>query len=49
MKIKLDYGRTGLDIRLPDSLNINIVEPRYRQGLPDQPAAVEDALLRPIS
>lgn len=48
MKIKLDYGKTGLDIRLPDSLNIDVVEPGYREGLPDQAAAIEDALLKPI-
>ena len=48
MKIKLDYGKTGLDIRLPDSLNVDVVEPSYRKGLPDQSAAIEDALLKPI-
>ncbi len=48
MKIKLDYGKEGLDITLPDHLNIDVVEPRYREGLSDQAAAIEDALLRPI-
>ncbi len=48
MKIKLDYGKTGLDIRLPDSLNVDVVEPRYREGLSDQAAAIENALLKPI-
>ncbi len=48
MKIKLDYGKTGLDIRLPDSLNIDVVKPRYREGLSDQAAAIENALLEPI-
>ena len=48
MKIKLDYGKTGLDIRLPESLNIDVVEPRYREGLPDQATAIKDALLKPI-
>lgn len=47
-KIKLDYGREGLEIELPDSLNIDIVEPKYRQGLPDQAKAVQEALLKPI-
>ncbi len=48
MKIKLDYGKEGLDITLPDHLNIDVVEPRYKEGLSDQAAAIEDALLRPI-
>jgi nickel-dependent lactate racemase len=48
MKIKLDYGKTGLDIKLPDSLNVDVVEPKYREGLPDQALAIEDALRRPI-
>ena len=48
MRIKLDYGKEGLEINLPDSLNIDVVEPMYKEGLPDQGAAIEDALLRPI-
>jgi len=48
VKIKLAYGKEGLNINLPDSLNVEVVEPRYREGLPDQAAAIEDALLRPI-
>ncbi|MCP4256462.1 MAG: nickel-dependent lactate racemase [Planctomycetes bacterium] len=48
MKIKLDYGKTGLDIRLPDSLNIDVVEPKYRDSLPNQAAAIEEVLLKPI-
>ncbi|MBA7507293.1 Lactate racemase [subsurface metagenome] len=48
MKIKLAYGREGLDINLPNHLNVDVVEPRYREGLADQAAAIEDALLRPI-
>ncbi|MHC4205354.1 MAG: nickel-dependent lactate racemase [Planctomycetota bacterium] len=48
MKIKLAYGEEGLDINLPDYLNFNILEPRHIKGLPDQAAAIEDALLNPI-
>ncbi len=48
MKIKLAYGKEGLDITLPDYLNVDIVEPKYTEGLPDQAAAIEDSLLRPI-
>ena len=48
MKIKLPYGEEGLDINLPDYLNIDVLEPRHTEGLPDQAAAIEDALLNPI-
>ena len=48
MKIKLAYGKEGLDITLPDDLNVDVVEPKYTEGLPDQAAAIEDSLLRPI-
>jgi len=48
VKIKLAYGKEGLDIILPDNLNVDVVEPRYREGLPDQAAAIEEALLKPI-
>ncbi len=48
MKIKLAYGKEGLDINLPDYLNVDVVEPMDRQGLPDQAAAIKDALLKPI-
>jgi nickel-dependent lactate racemase len=48
VKIKLDYGKEGLDITLPNHLNVIVVQPRYREGLSDQAGAIEDALLRPI-
>ncbi|MFH1719257.1 MAG: nickel-dependent lactate racemase [Planctomycetota bacterium] len=48
MKIKLAYGRTGIEIDLPDDLDIDIVEPGYDKRLDDQAAAIEDALLRPL-
>jgi nickel-dependent lactate racemase len=48
VKIKLAYGREGLDINLPDSLDVDVLEPEYTEGLPDQAAAIEDTLLNPI-
>jgi nickel-dependent lactate racemase len=48
VKIKLAYGREGLEINLPDSLDVDVLEPGYTEGLPDQAAAIEDALLNPI-
>jgi len=48
MKIKLAYGKTGLEITLPDEANVTVVEPKYVEGLPDQAGAVRDALRYPI-
>jgi nickel-dependent lactate racemase len=48
MNIKLAYGKTGLNIELPDELNVTVVEPRYVPGLPDPEAALRDALRSPI-
>jgi nickel-dependent lactate racemase len=48
VKIRLAYGEEGLDINLPDNLDIDVMEPAYTEGLPDQTAAIEDALLSPI-
>lgn len=48
MKMKLAYGEEGLEINLPDYRNIDVLEPKYRKGLPDQAAAIKDALHSPI-
>ena len=48
MKIRLAYGEEGLEINLPDYLNIDVLEPRHTEALPDQAAAIKDALLSPI-
>ncbi len=42
MKIKLAYGREGLDIGLPDDLNLRVIEPVYVEGLADQAQAVRN-------
>jgi nickel-dependent lactate racemase len=49
VKIRLPYGEKSLEINLPDYLNIDVLEPRHREALPDQAAAIENALLRPIN
>jgi len=46
--MKLAYGKEGLDISLPDYLNVDVVEPKYTEGLPDQVEAIKNALLRPV-
>jgi len=49
MKIKLAFGRDGLDMMLPNDLNVRVVEPVYVEGLPNQVQAVRDALRQPIA
>ncbi len=46
MQIKLAYGRHGLEIDLPDSTDV--FEPAFVPGLPDEPAALRDALRQSI-
>ena len=48
MKIKLAYGKTGLEFDLPDDANVTVVRPRFVAGLADQAGAIRDALRRPI-
>jgi len=48
MRVKLAYGREGLWIDLPDDAPVTVIEPRFVPGLPDEPAAVRQALRSPI-
>jgi len=50
MKVQMAYGRTGLEVDLPDLPpdRLQIVEPRYVPGLPDEAAAIRAALRHPI-
>jgi nickel-dependent lactate racemase len=47
MKIRLAYGKTGLEIELSDAWNVTVVEPRFVPGLPDPVAALRQALQSP--
>jgi len=49
MDIRLAYGRTGYSVRLPDDLNIDVIEPRWIDSLPDQELAVTKALENPFN
>ena len=49
MKVKLAYGKKGLDLGLPDGLNVDIVQRQHVEALADQAGAVRDALRAPIS
>ena len=48
MQVRLDYGRSGLNVDLPDDLDVTIVEPAKGIPLPDPSAAVVAALKAPI-
>jgi len=48
MRIMLDYGRTGLEVELPDERVVQSLEIQTVTALPDPVQSVEDALLNPI-
>jgi len=48
MKIRLAYGKKGLEVRLPDDLDPALVEPEYVPALAEPAQSVRDALRRPI-
>lgn len=45
-RVHLAYGRDGLDVDVP--AEAVVLEPRYVQGIPDEPAALRAALRQPI-
>lgn len=49
MDINLAYGKEGLRVVLPDHCHVDVVEPFFVAGLPDQMKAVEEALEQPIN
>ena len=48
MQVRLDYGRSGLAVTVPDGLDVSVVEPAKGVPLADPNAAVADALASPI-
>ena len=48
MDVTLAYGKTGLEVTLPDQADVTLVEPRYQPALPEPPTAVARALQDPI-
>jgi len=48
MEIRLDYGRTGLLVQLPDDVDVSVLEPQKRTPLSDPRGAVAAALAAPI-
>jgi lactate racemase len=47
MRVHLQYGREGLDVRIPGT-DVTVVEPRFVAGLGDERAAFQEAVRRPI-
>jgi len=48
MRVKLAYGKTGLEVSIPDGVPVTIVEPTFVPGLPDPGGAVTASLREPI-
>jgi nickel-dependent lactate racemase len=48
MTCRLAYGRAGLEITVPDTAAVTVVEPVFVPAIPDQEAAVAESLGRPI-
>jgi nickel-dependent lactate racemase len=46
--LRLAYGKTGLDVRLPDGLRIDVIEPKHVEALANQAEAVRHALRHPV-
>ena len=49
MIYKLAYGKTGLTIELPDNYNVDLIEPRWTDGVYDQHLAIAEALRNPYN
>jgi nickel-dependent lactate racemase len=48
MKLRIAYGKNGLEINLPEGRDVSIVEPCYLPGLPNPSEAIRQALLAPL-
>ena len=47
MITKLDYGKDGINIELPDKIT-TIIEPTFLPGIPDPIGAIKNAIRNPI-
>lgn len=48
MRVKLAYGKTGLDVSLPPEASVTVIENRFVPGLADPTVALRDGLRHPI-
>jgi nickel-dependent lactate racemase len=49
LKVRLAYGKRGLQVRIPEGYHTDIIEPRWVEGLKDEQDAVTRALRSPVS
>ena len=49
MEVRLDYGRTGLTVNLPDDVDVSVLEPQKGTPLQDPSGAVAEAVAHPIA
>ena len=49
MEVRLDYGRTGLTVTLPDDVGVSVLEPQKGTPLQDPSGAVAEAVAHPIA
>ncbi len=47
MRVKLAYGKEGLEVDLPDE-GVSVIKPHYIPGLADEQAAIRESLRSPI-
>jgi nickel-dependent lactate racemase len=47
MKVRLQYGNTGLEVDIPSD-HVTVIEPRFVEGLTDEAQAFREAVRRPI-
>ncbi len=48
MRVTLAYGKTGLEVSIPDTASVTVVEPAFVPAAPDPLATVLDSLRNPI-
>lgn len=48
MDIQLAFGKSGLTVRMPDDLDVTVLEPQFVPGVKDPEAALRKALKEPI-
>ena len=48
MKVRLAYGKEGLEWKIPDHCHVDVVEPRWTEGKTDPTGAVSNALQKPL-
>jgi len=48
LRVQIAYGKEGLTVELPAGARVTVLEPPFAPGLPDEPAALRQALRQPI-